>query len=42
MTPLDKAKKIVENLNDRSGVYIDFDDDLMDEIYEEIAEVIEL
>jgi type III secretion system FlhB-like substrate exporter len=40
VTRLEKAKKIVDNLNDRAGVYIDFDDDIMEEIYEEIAEII--
>jgi len=41
MTNLEKAKEIVENLNDRRGIHIDFDDDIMDEIYHEIVEVIE-
>jgi hypothetical protein len=41
MTALEKAKKIVEDLHDRSGIYIDFDDDIMEEIYAEIAETIE-
>lgn len=41
MTSLDKAKKIVSDLNARSGVYIDFDDEIMDEIYAEIVATIE-
>lgn len=41
MNNLDKAKKIIEDLNDRSGVHIDFDDDIMDDIYDEIVQTIE-
>ena len=39
MSNLDKAKKIISNLNDRRGVEIDFDDDIMEDIYNEIIEV---
>lgn len=41
-TARDKAMAIVHNLNDRAGIYIDFDDDIMEEIYQEIIDVIEL
>jgi len=36
MTLIDAAKEIVANLNDRSGINIDFDDDIMEDIYQEI------
>ena len=41
MSNLDKAKKIIADPNDRSGVYIDFDDDIMNDIYAEIVDTIE-
>lgn len=36
MTLIDAAKEIVSNLNDRSGIEIDFDDAVMEDIYNEI------
>ncbi len=40
MTPLQAAKTIVNNLNDRSGITIDCDEDIMLEIYGDIVEII--
>lgn len=40
MTNREKAEKIVYNLNDRRGINIDFDDEIMEEIYQEIEDVI--
>jgi len=37
----EKAEQIILNLNDRRGVDIDFDEDIMEDIYQEIIEVIE-
>lgn len=39
MTNREKAQKIVNNLNDRS-IHIDFDQEIMEEIYQEIEHVI--
>jgi hypothetical protein len=39
MTNRQKAEKIIDNLNNRS-IHIDFDDQIMEEIYQEIENVI--
>jgi hypothetical protein len=40
MTVQQAAKQIVSDLNDRSGVCIDFDEDIMRGIYQEIEDTI--
>jgi len=40
MTTREKAEKIVHDLNDRS-IHIWFEDDIMEEIYQEISDTID-